>query len=277
MSLGAEEVRFNERILTDIVYMDKSPILHVVDDEIKFYAAAWLSDASSKTIWTTFLLCWATIYTGLPNRLMVDQGSALGKNGIFASLVEDSNIKFEKTGIEAHSSLGVGERYRQPLRSTFLKLSKAYPGRDKNLLLQCAVKGMNDTLGPEGIAPSVLVFGQYPPTYTPSETKPKRPQADERAQIVHEARIGMAKHMAKGRVSRALKNKAPPALDSTFNPGDQVFVWRENVINNRIGEWLGPFVIDSFNVSTKLVHIRCGKDDEIKPFSLAKIRRYYAP
>ena len=38
-----------------------------------------------------------------------------------------------------------------------------------------------------------------------------------------------------------------------------------------------PYVVDSFDISTKLVHIRYGKDDEIKPFNLAQVRRYYTP
>ena len=31
-SLGAEKVRFNERILMDIMYIDRAPVLHVADD-----------------------------------------------------------------------------------------------------------------------------------------------------------------------------------------------------------------------------------------------------
>ncbi len=72
---------------------------------------------------------------------MVDQGSA--------SIVESSNVGLERTGVEPHSSLGMGERYHQPLRNTFRKLELMYPSQDKSLLLQCAVKGMNDTLGSE--------------------------------------------------------------------------------------------------------------------------------
>ena len=66
----------------------------------------------------------------------------------------------------------------------------------------------------------------------------------------------MASQMAKARVSRALKNTTPTAADDVFTPGDQVLVWRENVVNNRIGEWLGPFVVDNFEADKKLVYIR---------------------
>ena len=153
VSFGSEDVRFNERVMMDIMYIGTSPVLHVVDGETEFSAASFLRTASSDEIWATCLKCWATIYTGLPNRLMVDQGSAFGKSESFISIVNTANFDLQTTGIEAHSILGIGERYHQPLRNTFRKLFDAYPSQDKTLLLQCAVKGMNDTLGPEGIVP----------------------------------------------------------------------------------------------------------------------------
>ncbi len=59
----------------------------------------------------------------------------------------------------------------------------------------------------------------------------------------------MAKHMDKARVSRALNHQTPTASDTVYVPGDQVLVWRENVVNNRIGKWLGPYVVDSFDAN----------------------------
>ncbi len=29
-------------------------------------------------------------------------------------------------------------------------------------------------------------------------------------------------------------------LQQPYDPGDQVLVWREKVVNHRIGEWVGP-------------------------------------
>ena len=240
----------------DIMYIGQAPILHIVDEETRFSAASFLRDVSTNTIWSTFIKCQSTIYTGLPNRIMVDQGSSLSKSGIFASLVESSNIKLDTTGIEAHFSLGLGERYHQPLRNTYRKLESIYPLQDKSLLLQCAVKGMNDTLGPEGIVPSLLVFGEYPQAFTRSEVRPNRPTADKRVKIANDARAEMAKYMAKVKVARVLKHRIPPAADIVLEPGDPVLVWRENVVNNRIGEWLGPFKVDNYDASRKLVFVK---------------------
>jgi len=99
-------------------------VLHMVDDETKFSAAAILHRTNAGYIWDTFLKCWAAVYTGLPNRILVDQGTQLGKSQEFINIVGLHNVEFEGTGIEAHSSLGIGERYHQPLRNTYRKLQR---------------------------------------------------------------------------------------------------------------------------------------------------------
>ena len=65
---------------------------------------------------------------------------------------------------------------------------------------------MNDTLGPEGLVPSALVFGESPKVYTKSETPDERAVPAIRAKLAHTARSQMAKHMAELRVKRALNS-----------------------------------------------------------------------
>eukprot|EP00171_Calliarthron_tuberculosum_P004009 IDg4009t1 len=105
VSFGAEEVRFNERILMDVMYIGMRPILHIVDEGTHFSAARFLNNISTETIWETFMECWATIYTGLPNRILVDQGSSFGAP--FVRIAAAGNVEVSSTGIEAHSSLGI--------------------------------------------------------------------------------------------------------------------------------------------------------------------------
>lgn len=61
------------------------------------------------------------------------------------------------------------------------------PGADKHLTLTPTVKAMNDALGPEGLVPSTLVFGEHPPVCTRSETSSKCPTIDKRALIAFKA------------------------------------------------------------------------------------------
>ena len=138
------------------MYLEGKPVLHIVDEGTRFSAARFVSDVSTMTIWKTILTCSATIYTGLPRKILVDQGSQFGD--LFISLGAVSNVEARRTGIESHNSLGLSERYHQPLRNTFRKVRIAYTDKARKTLLSFAVKALNDTLRPDGLVPSALVF-----------------------------------------------------------------------------------------------------------------------
>ena len=143
----------------DIMYIDSMLILHIVYESTRFSAQPDCSPMSAPRTSRTPFCCWASIYTSLPNRILVDQGSNLNKGEIVVSLAVRANAKVQGTGIEAHSSVGIREWYHEPVRTTFRKIVLVYPNVDKVLLLQMAIKAMNDTQGPEGLVPSSLVFG----------------------------------------------------------------------------------------------------------------------
>lgn len=173
VSFGAANMRFNERIIVDVMYIDGDPVLHIIDEGTRFSAARFVPNLQAGTLWKTILESWATIYTGIPHRILVDQGSSFGEP--FANLCNIGGVEVERTGIEAHASLNIGERYHQPLRTVFRKLKIEHPTADKHLTLALCVKAMNDTLGPNGVVPSTLVFGEVPPVFTRSETPKNRP------------------------------------------------------------------------------------------------------
>jgi hypothetical protein len=56
---------------------------------------------------------------------------------------------------EAHQSVGLIERYHQPLRRAYDEL----PNATKDEILQAAVKAVNDLVRPDG---TLLVYGAYP-------------------------------------------------------------------------------------------------------------------
>ena len=160
VSSGHEHVRFNARAYNDIMYLDGKPVLHIVDEATRFSAARFLPKVSTDAVWDSLILCWSSVYTGLPHHVMVDEGSQLRK--IFAELSALHDVKLEQSGIESHYILGIGERYHKPLRDTYRKLKLDHPSMQRQVLLALAVKAMNDTLGPEGYVPSSLVFGEFP-------------------------------------------------------------------------------------------------------------------
>lgn len=120
-----------------------------------------------------------------------------------------------------------------------------HPNSNKKLALSIAVKSMNDTLGLEGLVPSALVFGEYPQVHTRSEVPKVRVTHEERAALATTARKEMEKHMAQLGIKCALRHAKPPASMRFYQPGDKVLVWKEKQVQNRIGEWLGPFLVVS--------------------------------
>ena len=75
VAMPEEELAFNQTLAMDLMYLDNLPILHIVDVATGFSNAAHLSGSSVEDVWGTFVLIWATVYPGYPNKLRVDSGS----------------------------------------------------------------------------------------------------------------------------------------------------------------------------------------------------------
>ena len=59
----------------DFVYMYCQPILQLDDDAIRLSAAAFVSPITTESVWWTVLKLWDNLYTGIPNKLVLDEGS----------------------------------------------------------------------------------------------------------------------------------------------------------------------------------------------------------
>ena len=275
VTVGHEDTRFNAIIFMDIFYLDGKPVLHIVDDATHFSAARFMPRVSTAAIWEALVLCWTAIYTGLPHTIMVDAGSVFRET--FAEIAELHDVKTARTGVQSHNSLGIGERYHKPLRDTYRKMRVDFPSMPKPTLLAIAVKAINDTLGPEGIVPSALVFGEFPSIRNFLGPKVPRATLAERAEVALEARKLMSKHMAMTKVRRALTHQMPSAANHTYAPGDKVLVFREKVIENRIGEWQGPFTVMSYDQPTKTVLVQDEPGSSFSKYNVTQVKPYVEP
>lgn len=94
---------------------------------------------------------------------------------------------------------------------------------------------MNDPMGPNGLVPSLLVFGilsRFPPTSS------RLPSHEERMEAMEIARLEMTNITAQVRLQQALRTKLPPATHYHVDPGDEGFVHSEPE-----GKWRGPFQV----------------------------------
>jgi len=71
-------------------------------------------------------------------------------------------IKVKEVPIKAYNSVGKVERYYTPLRQVYKIISSELEGASKKLILQIAVKAVDNSAGPDGLVPILLVFGAYP-------------------------------------------------------------------------------------------------------------------
>jgi hypothetical protein len=64
--------------------------------------------------------------------------------------------------VKAYNSISKVERYYSLLRQAYKIFSSELLSVNKKAILQIAVKAVNDSAGPDGIVPTLLVFRAYP-------------------------------------------------------------------------------------------------------------------
>jgi hypothetical protein len=232
-----DHVVFNQELRLDLMFVGaRVPVLHVVDAGMTFQAATFLAGEDASSVWNGFLKCWPTAFVGHPASLLTDQGSVFVSE-LFTSACTVNEIELRHTGTESHSSLGSGERYHAPLRQVYNKIRMENPCVPIDVCLQAAVYAINSTASPEGLVPSLLVFGILPKLPSiPGQCFPNR----ERMRINEVARKEYEVIVAKQRIHLGLNKKPPPASDHVYAVGDSVYVFRE-----RLKSWTGPHVVAS--------------------------------
>ena len=97
-----------------------------------------------------------------------------------------------------------------------------------------AVKAVNNTAGPDGLVPTLLVYGAYPRM---SKLDPPAPSITEQAAAIRKAMAEIVKLRAKQAVSNALHHHNRPNItlvhDLPLN--SEVLVWRKS------GSWNRPY------------------------------------
>ncbi len=95
---------------------------------------------------------------------------------------------------------------------------------DMNIILKLAVKAMNDTMGPEGLVPSYLVFEII---HVLPSTEYTLPEQQQRMNPMQAARGEMAIITAELRIRKALASCIPRNADIVHEVGNLVRVLRK--------------------------------------------------
>lgn len=247
----------------DIMKLNDKPVLHIVDKGTKFGAAHFLPGESTDDVWNAYMAMWFTPYVGHPDVITCDQGSVFTSHK-WDNLLRTADISKQISGVEHHNALGVGERYHAYLRRVYDKVRLEDPSLDRELSLAIANKAVNDTAGPRGLVPTLLVFGISPRLpISPKEL----PGQIQRMKAMKAARREMSRITAQARITMALTRNAPKGTDSNIAIGDEILWYRDKPI----GRWTGPHLV--MDKRDKLLEINDG--DRQHTVSIDRVKRYH--
>jgi hypothetical protein len=222
-----DDMDFNSCVIVDVMYINQKPVLHAIDEATAFQAARFMPNIQANTTWDLLRTMWIDMYVGPPDIIKTDAG----KNFVAEEFVNNAKslaIEVEEVPVEAHHSIGKVERYHAPIRRAYEVIS-ADIGRTTapEDILQMAVKAVNDTAGPDGLVPTLLVFGTYPRL---SKTSPLSPSISTRGAAVHKAMTEVRKIKAKRQINEALATRNGPDITDVLQLSipSNVKVWREN-------------------------------------------------
>ena len=256
LTVGCDDLRFNHVVAADIMYVKRKPILHMVDEATHFMAATFLRNHTSEQVWKGLMKCWSRVYLGPPDHLRIDQGSNFISRE-FLDNAESDGITVLEAPIESPSTMSHSERYHGPLRNTYTKIRECMPRTETDAdCLQLAVKCLNDTVGPEGLCPTVLVYGTFPKLTrrTPAESQIHR------ARTIDKASEQLLKEYAKRKVAFGLRHTHSPKGKeqeddlSKLPFGSPVYVYRD-----KPKQWEGPFKFVNLDGNTVTVQLPHGR------------------
>ena len=264
-----QEVKFGEKISMDLMFIEGKAILHIVDIATRFSSAIFLDSQgnnygqSVNEVWLAFLEAWCTLYTGFPNRIRTDAGSVF-TSPRWKEIAESVGIELQISSVEAHNSLGIGERLHAPLRRIYRKIVFDFAQIDRNIGLKLSIKAMNDTNGDNGLVPSLVVFGiipRFPIISSDIPTQKERMLAFSRAQMEMNAVV------AERRILAALTRSIPAATDFVLEIGQEVLVYQE-----RSKEWIGPATITG--IREKIVDVKSNDGQWHRTMNMQQVKPY---
>jgi hypothetical protein len=140
----------------------------------------------------------------------------------------DVGTKVKCVPVEAHWSIRIVEQAHNGLRRAVQIITQEMPELSKESALQIGLKACNDTSRPNGLTPTLLVFGAYPRMLTDDLLTPS---IQARQAVIQKAIAEVIKLRAKVTVNSALNTRNGPNTKALrkLTIGDKVLIYREHV------------------------------------------------
>eukprot|EP00971_Amphidinium_carterae_P349276 6490937-Amphidinium_carterae.1 len=240
---------FNQAVQMDIMYIERRPVVHLIDESTRFSVACFVSSVEDSALMHVLAHEWFRIF-GPPTTLVCDQeggimsdwaGVQLGKWGV------------SRMALPERTHASVVERHHAIIRDTFVKvrdqcLSDGVPYNDSLVLCE-SVFCKNTLTNIGGFSPYQAVFGRTPPLMmTDFEHAPLESLRDDdsigpvgqSARLRELAMSCMTEALATDRVKRALKAQShKSSVELDLELGCLVDFYRAPIGKERPG-WRGP-------------------------------------
>lgn len=266
-----DDFDFNYSIIADVVQIDGANLVHVIDESTSFQAAEWMDDNSSIALWRAIEKCWINTYLGPPEFIKTDAGPNFTGTQ-FKQRAKQLTIEVITAPTEAHNNIGKIERYHTPLRRAYQIIRDELKNTETTRAecLQMAVKAINDTAGPNGLVPTLLVFGAYPRM---TARDPPTPSVIKRAKAIDDAMKELRRLQARRKVTDALRMRNGPDISPILKlplPADVVTYREKGVEGNKAG-WTGPFKM----VAIEGNNCKIDTGDHVISLKATSVRPYY--
>jgi hypothetical protein len=176
-------------------------------------------------MWETLCLCWVDVYLELPDQL-VHNASKNFSSQEFWLYTKTMAIKIKEVLVKAYNSISRVKRYHAPLQQAYNIILLELNGSSKDFILQMAVKAIKNSASPDGLVPTLLVFGAYP--YITNNLPPSPPitqQAEAICKAIKEVRCFYTSRQVKDAL--VIRN-GPNVLPTLSLPiQSDMYVWRE--------------------------------------------------
>lgn len=133
-----------------------------------YQAARWLPNVSADKLRRALRLCCIDCYLGPADIVAHDAGKNFTTQA-FSQKSASVDIRLKYIPVENPQSMSTVKRYHAPMRRAYHIVRSEAPSIDTEAALQMAVKAVNDSVGPNGLVPTLLVYGALPRLGLPSD------------------------------------------------------------------------------------------------------------
>jgi len=150
VSLPADDMCFNRLAYIDLMFLDQQAVLHAVDGDTLFSAAAVLNEQSAAKVWDAFPQMWVTLLVGYPEEHHIHSGSQ-PRLARFQDLLRSPGIQMGPSEVENHNAVCAGEHDHAFLREVLKRIRADHPAKPIAIAVSMSVWAMIHTARPRGL------------------------------------------------------------------------------------------------------------------------------